>query len=105
MIDSSIGGKTGLDLKEGKNLIGTFYHPKAVLIDTRFLDSLSDNEVNSGLFEAIKYGVLYSEDFLDYISDNLTDIRDSQILANIITECCSIKSSIVFIFNLLAKNI
>ena len=57
MIDSSIGGKTGLDLDYGKNLIGTFHHPLAVFIDTVFLKTLSLKELHSGLFEIIKYGI------------------------------------------------
>ena len=95
MIDSSIGGKTGLDLKKGKNLIGTFYHPKAVLISTEFLQSLNNEEIISGLFEAIKYGITFDVDLFLFIKDNKNNVFKSDILLRIIEWCCKIKSDIV----------
>ena len=95
MIDSSIGGKTGLDLKKGKNLIGTFYHPKAVLISTEFLQSLNNEEIISGLFEAIKYGITFDVDLFLFIKDNKNNVFKSDILLRIIEWCCKIKTDIV----------
>ena len=69
MIDSSIGGKTGLDLDYGKNLIGTFHHPKAVFIDT-ILKTLSLNELHSGIFEVIKYGIAFDSKLFYFIREN-----------------------------------
>ena len=64
MVDSSIGGKTGINLEEGKNLIGSFYHPNAVVIDPLFLKSLPDNEIKSGFGEILKYGAIKNPDIL-----------------------------------------
>ncbi len=95
MIDSSIGGKTGLDLKDGKNLIGTFYHPKAVIIDTNFLSTLSKEEITSGLFEAIKYGIACDFDLFLFIKENKNNLYDINILMKIIEWCCEIKTNII----------
>jgi 3-dehydroquinate synthase len=61
MVDSSIGGKTGINIDEGKNLVGAFHHPQAVIIDSNFLISLPIREINSGLGEIIKYGFIYEK--------------------------------------------
>ena len=95
MLDSSIGGKTGLDSYKGKNLIGSFYHPRKVIIDIRLLSSLPDDEINSGLFEAIKYAVLYNGELFSFIENNLNQIRDPELIYQLIYECCLIKSQIV----------
>jgi len=95
MIDSSIGGKTGLDLKDGKNLIGTFYHPQAIIIDTNFLSTLSKEEITSGLFEAIKYGVALDSDLFLFINKNKNNLYEINILTKIIEWCCQIKTNII----------
>ena len=74
MVDSSIGGKTGINLDEGKNLIGSFYQPKLVLIDPNFIKTLNQEEIISGLGEVIKYGILSNIDFLKHINSILFDI-------------------------------
>ena len=74
MVDSSIGGKTGINIAEGKNMVGTFYQPKGVLIDPDILNSLPKGEVISGLGEVIKYGAIRDADFLQEISAWLDDI-------------------------------
>ncbi len=96
-VDSSIGGKTGINFKEAKNLIGTFYQPSVVLIDTNFLKSLPAEELVSGFGEVIKYsyltdGKLYST----LLSDNdLLIIKDLDFLSKIIYESVKIKSAVV----------
>ena len=95
MIDSSIGGKTGLDLESGKNLIGTFYHPKAVFIDTNFLKTLNKEEITSGLFEAIKYGISFDSELFSFLKENKKDLYRQKFLLVIIEWCCKIKSDII----------
>jgi len=98
MVDSSVGGKTGINLSEGKNLIGSFYQPKLVLIDPNFIKTLNKEEIISGLGEVIKYGILSNFDFLHYINSILCDIiknRDLFLLEKIIIECLKIKIDIV----------
>ena len=95
MIDSSIGGKTGLDLDYGKNLIGSFHHPLAVFIDTVFLKTLSLKELHSGLFEIIKYGIAFDSELFYFIRDNKNQLFEKNILNQIIEWCCKIKSNII----------
>ena len=95
MIDSSIGGKTGLDLESGKNLIGSFYHPKAVFINTNFLKTLNKKEITSGLFEAIKYGIACDDDLFSFIKRNTGHLYEKEVLCNIIEWCCRIKADII----------
>ena len=96
-VDSSIGGKTGIDLEEGKNLLGTFYQPQAVLIDALFLETLPPEEFRNGLAEVIKYGVIESEEFFRMLEDGMADIRKYQeeILVKTIETCCGIKRRLV----------
>ena len=95
MIDSSIGGKTGLDFDYGKNLIGSFHHPLAVFIDTVFLKTLSLKELHSGLFEIIKYGTAFDSELFYFIRDNKNQLFEKNILNQIIEWCCKIKSDII----------
>ena len=95
MIDSSIGGKTGLDLDYGKNLIGSFHHPLAVFIDTIFLKTLSLKELHSGFFEIIKYGIAFDSELFYFIRDNKNQLFEKNILNQIIEWCCKIKSDII----------
>ena len=95
MLDSSIGWKTGLDSKDGKNLIGTFYHPQLVVVDTNFLLTLSKEEITSGLFEAIKYGAAFDLDLFLFIKENKDDLYSINILTDIIEWCCQIKTDII----------
>ncbi|MDH3393282.1 MAG: 3-dehydroquinate synthase, partial [Desulfobulbaceae bacterium] len=73
-VDSSVGGKTGVDIPEGKNLVGCFYQPQAVFIDSTVLHSLPDAELLNGLAEVIKYSVIHDADFFDYLAKNREDI-------------------------------
>jgi len=97
MIDSSIGGKTGVNLEHGKNLFGTFHPPIAVLIDPCLLKTLARKHLKNGLAEAIKYGVIKSPKLFNFIEKNLTKILklDYEILEKLIKDCVKIKTEIV----------
>ncbi len=96
-VDSSVGGKTGVNHEKGKNLIGAFYQPGLVLIDTATLDTLPDREYLSGLAEVAKYGIVLDGDLFDFISTNAAKLldRDKDCLQMAIKRSCSIKASIV----------
>ena len=96
-VDSSVGGKTGVNHAEGKNLIGAFYQPQCVLIDTATLDTLPDRELSAGLAEVIKYGAIADVDFLDWLDANMDRLldRDSEALAHAISRSCELKAEIV----------
>lgn len=96
-VDSSIGGKTGVDTPEGKNLIGSFYQPKRVYIDPSLLKSLPRRELISGLSEVIKYGVICDRSLFEYLEDNVERIKgfDKDALLHIIRASCAIKKSVV----------
>jgi len=98
MVDSSIGGKTGVNLSSGKNLVGRIHQPKAVIIDVSFLDTLPQREINASLAEAIKYGFIYDRELFNYIVENISDIlsgKNHTVLKKIILRSCEIKSEVV----------
>ncbi len=90
-VDSSVGGKTGVDTKHGKNLVGAFYQPKLVLIDTNTLDTLSDHYFADGMGEVIKYGCIKDRALFDMLCD--CDIKEN--IEDIILKCLSIKRDVV----------
>lgn len=96
-VDSSVGGKTGVDIPEGKNLVGAFYQPRAVFVDSRALLSLPDEELLNGLAEVIKYGVIYDSVFFDFLESRREDIlgRKLAVLEEVIEKCCAIKARVV----------
>jgi 3-dehydroquinate synthase len=96
-VDSSVGGKTGVDIPEGKNLVGAFYQPRAVYIDPRVLLSLPAEEMLNGLAEVIKYGVIYDAPFFEFLATRREAIlrRDLDVLAEVIGRCCEIKAAVV----------
>ncbi|MFH1875433.1 MAG: 3-dehydroquinate synthase [Candidatus Omnitrophota bacterium] len=96
-IDSSIGGKTAIDLPQAKNILGTFYQPKAVFIDPAFLLTLGPRQVREGMAEAIKYGVIEDRAFFDYLRRYSADILALryQALNHVIQSCVAIKARIV----------
>lgn len=96
-VDSSVGGKTGVNMPQGKNTIGSFYQPKAVIIDTKTLNTLSPRELISGIGEIVKYGIIYDYEFLKYIRLNIIKILelDEDIIKETIKRCCEIKAEIV----------
>lgn len=96
-VDSSVGGKTGVNHHLGKNMIGTFHQPVAVYIDTDTLLTLPEREYLSGLAEVIKYAVIWDRGLFDYLHDHREDIlkRDRDCLRTIIKTSCEIKAKIV----------
>jgi len=96
-VDSAIGGKTAVDLPQGKNLLGTFYQPRAVFVDVSFLESLPDKEFNNGLAEIIKYGIIEDEKLFRLLEEEMKAVRNREgaLLMKIIETCCRIKKSIV----------
>lgn len=97
MVDSAIGGKTGINYGHTKNIIGAFYQPETVLIDTEFIKTLPREELLCGLGEVIKYGLLIGDDFFDYVSKNYHKAFDynAAFLNKAITESVSFKGSAV----------
>ncbi len=96
-VDSSVGGKTGVDIPEGKNLVGCFYQPQCVYIDSAVIKSLPETELLNGLAEVIKYAVIYDADFFDFLRDKREAIlaRDLAVLEEVIHRCCTIKAEVV----------
>ncbi len=96
-VDSSVGGKTGVDIPEGKNLIGTFYQPQAVYIDPDVLSTLPDQEFLGGLAEVIKYGIIRDREFFDFLAVNRKAILalDDSALLPLLERCCEIKANVV----------
>jgi 3-dehydroquinate synthase len=96
-VDSSVGGKTGVDIPEGKNLVGAFYQPQAVFIDSQVLRQLPKAEFLNGLAEVIKYGVIYERDFFKFLEMSRKDILslDLHVLEDVIARCCKIKAAVV----------
>jgi 3-dehydroquinate synthase len=96
-VDSSVGGKTGVDIPEGKNLVGVFYQPGCVYIDPQVLRTLPDPELLNGLAEVIKYGVIRDADFFAFLEQKRELIlgRDLETLAEVISRCCEIKAEVV----------
>ena len=96
-VDSSVGGKTGVNHPRGKNLIGAFHQPRAVLIDTDTLDTLRDRELSAGLAEVIKYGAICDAEFFAWLEDNMSGLmgRDADALAYAIRRSCECKAEVV----------
>ncbi len=96
-VDSSVGGKTGVDIPEGKNLIGTFYQPRAVYIDPDVLTTLPKQELLGGLAEVIKYGVIRDREFFDFLRANRTAILglEDRAILPLLARCCEIKAQVV----------
>ncbi len=96
-VDSSVGGKTGVNHACGKNLIGAFHQPRAVLIDTNTLSTLPDRELKAGLAEVIKHGAIVDAEYFAWIEENLEALiaRDAQALADAVQRSCEIKAAVV----------
>ncbi len=96
-VDSSVGGKTGINHPLGKNMIGAFYQPRAVFIDTDCLRTLPDRELAAGLAEVIKYGAIRDAAFFGWLEDNIGRLRarDPEALAHAIDQSCRIKAQVV----------
>ncbi len=96
-VDSSVGGKTGVNHALGKNMIGAFHQPQCVIIDTDTLDTLEDRQLYAGLAEIIKYGLIIDAEFFAWLEDNLDALlaRDKTALAYAIRRSCEIKANVV----------
>ena len=96
-VDASIGGKTGVDLPQGKNLVGAFFHPRAVYIDPRVLATLPEREYRSGLYESLKYGIIRNREIFQFMEQNRGRIlkRDAEALEWLIAECVAVKAAVV----------
>ena len=96
-VDSSVGGKVGVNLKAGKNLVGAFYQPRLVLCDLEALKLLPPRQFRSGLAEVIKYGIIYDAALFKRLELNLLRVlrQDEDTLAEIVARCCQIKAEVV----------
>jgi 3-dehydroquinate synthase len=97
MVDSSVGGKVGVNHPRAKNMIGTFHQPVGVWIDTRTLDTLPDREYRSGLAEVVKYGVILDAELFGYLETNVEAIlaRRADVVGHIVSRCCRLKADVV----------
>ncbi|MBD3379252.1 MAG: 3-dehydroquinate synthase [Candidatus Omnitrophica bacterium] len=96
-VDSSVGGKVGIDLPEAKNLVGAFYQPKAVLVDTGFLPTLPARHIRNGMAEVIKYGIIKKRSFFALLEDEMERLLElkSERLDDVVYECLRIKARLV----------
>jgi 3-dehydroquinate synthase len=96
-VDSSVGGKVGVNLKAGKNLVGAFYQPRLVLCDLETLRTLPDREFRAGLAEVIKYGIIHDAPLFARLERNMAKVlrRDPEALAGTVARCCQIKAKVV----------
>jgi len=97
MVDSSVGGKTGVNVPQGKNLIGAFYQPIEVVAALSSLATLPDREYRSGLAEVVKYGIIWDAEFFALLEDNVPNLleRDQRLLEDVVARCCEIKAEVV----------
>ena len=98
-VDSSVGGKTAVNHPLGKNMIGAFYQPQAVVIDTATLTTLPQREFAAGMAEVIKYGIIYDEAFFTWLADNVDALKtlSPSAIVTTIRRCCEIKAEVVAI--------
>lgn len=96
-VDSSVGGKVGINLPGAKNMVGAFWQPRGVVIDVAVLESLPEREFKAGMAEVVKYGVIQDADFFAYLEKNIELInrRDARALTNIVKRCCRLKADVV----------
>jgi 3-dehydroquinate synthase len=96
-VDSSVGGKVGINLPTAKNMVGAFWQPRGVMIDIAVLDSLPDREYRAGLAEVVKYGVIMDVEFFEYLEQHIAGIdrRDHEVLTHIVARCCRLKADVV----------
>lgn len=96
-VDSSVGGKTGINHSLGKNMIGAFYQPQSVVIDLNVLKTLDKRQISAGLAEVIKYGLIWDKNFFEYLEKNIDNLKnlDVEYLENVIFRSCEIKAKVV----------
>jgi len=97
MVDSSVGGKTGINLPQGKNLVGAFHQPVEVVADIATLATLPDREFRSGLAEVIKYGIIWDAPLFQQLEADSARLlaRDTAVLESVVARCCEIKAEVV----------
>jgi 3-dehydroquinate synthase len=97
MVDSSVGGKVGVNHPRGKNLIGAFHQPRGVWIDTDVLATLPDREYRSGLAEVVKYGVILDPELFIYLENHFEEIlrREPEVVRHVVAHCCRLKADVV----------
>ncbi len=98
MVDSSVGGKTGINIPEGKNLVGAFHQPELVLADLETLKTLPPREYAAGLAEIVKYGIIYDAPFFEELEKNvekLADVENAALLARMVGRSCEVKAEVV----------
>ena len=98
MVDSSIGGKTGVNLPDGKNLVGAIWQPKAVVIDIELLKSLQEREMTSAIGEVLKYGAILDRNLFEVVAEKLNDILNlskPELLTEVIGRCAKLKADVV----------
>ncbi|MCF7855415.1 MAG: 3-dehydroquinate synthase [Candidatus Pacebacteria bacterium] len=97
MVDSSVGGKTGVDLPEGKNLVGAFHQPTFVMADVSMLKTLPIRELRCGLAEVVKYGVIMDAEFFAFLQQHVTLLckPDLAFYEEVVTRCCKLKARVV----------
>ena len=96
-VDSSVGGKTGINLAGGKNLLGAYHQPEAVIVDPAFLATLPEREYRSGLAEVVKYGLIADKSFFRLLEERADPLgrRDQDLLAKVTAHCCRMKARLV----------
>ena len=96
-VDSSVGGKVGINLPTAKNMVGAFWQPKCVLIDPLVLETLNEFEFRSGMAEVIKYGVIMDETFFSFLESSSQKIlaQDAPTMEQVILRCCELKAQVV----------
>ncbi len=96
-VDSSVGGKVGINLPGAKNMVGAFWQPLGVLIDTAVLDTLPPREYRSGLAEVVKYGVILDAEFFAYLENHVAGLNDRvpAVLEHVVARCCRLKADVV----------
>jgi 3-dehydroquinate synthase len=96
-VDSSVGGKTGVNLPSAKNMVGAFWQPRGVVIDVDVLGTLPDREYRAGLAEVVKYGVILDAEFFAYLEEHVDaiDRHDAAVLTHIVQRCCRLKADVV----------
>jgi 3-dehydroquinate synthase len=97
MVDSSVGGKVGINHPKAKNLVGAFHQPAGVWIDTAFLDTLPEREYRSGLAEVVKYGVILDADFFAFLENNADAVlrREPEAVRHVVARSCQLKADVV----------
>ncbi|MFB0527773.1 MAG: 3-dehydroquinate synthase [bacterium] len=96
-VDSSVGGKVAVNLPEGKNLVGSFYQPFLVYIDLAVLKTLPVEEMEAGMAEVIKYGIILDKNFFEYLEEKIGRLKevDLEVLEKVVARCCGLKTGVV----------